>query len=466
MFRRFQRFFTQLKVLLDVAVLGAAFGLAYTVRFWSPGFLPFQEKSPWNNTLRILGTVVLLYPLVIHGFGLYRAARIRSFLDDVFGLFKAWLLASMGLITVTYFFQPVRYSRLVLAFFFALSLLLLVLERWAFRRALQAIRRRGYNLKDVLVIGAGELGRRVLATLHDHRELGFRVAGVLTRHPEKIGSTVDGAAVLGELADLEEVMGERHIDQVVIALPLEEQGALRGLMAVLSESTADVKIVPDLVQYVTLSGGVEEFGGLPLLSLQHGPLGGWNGVMKRLFDVVFSALALLVAAPAMLFCAVGVELSSAGPILYGQERVGLDGRRFRALKFRTMQVDAETEGARMAVPGDPRTTRFGAWLRRTSLDELPQLWNILRGEMSLVGPRPERPVFIEEFKKQIPRYQLRHKVKAGLTGWAQVNGLRGQSSIEKRIEYDLYYIENWSLWLDVKILARTVAGGFLSKNAY
>ena len=466
LFHRFQRFFTQLKVLLDVVVLGAAFGLAYTVRFWSPAFLPFHEKSPWNNTLRILGTVVVVYPLVIHGFGLYRAARIRSFLDDVFGLFKAWLLASMGLVTVTYFFAPVRYSRLVLGFFFVLSLVLLVLERYAFRRALQAIRRRGHNLKDVLVVGAGDLARRVLGILHDHRELGFRVVGVLSRRPEKVGSAVDGVPVLGQLKDLEAVMAANRIDQVVIALPLEEQGALRGLMAVLYESTADVKIVPDLVQYVTLSGGVEEFGGLPLLSLQHGPLDGWNGVTKRLFDVVFSVLALLVAGPVMLACALGVALSSPGAVLYGQERVGMDGRRFRALKFRTMRVDAEADGARMAVPGDPRTTRLGAFLRRTSFDELPQLWNILRGEMSLVGPRPERPIFIEEFKKQIPRYQLRHKVKAGLTGWAQVNGLRGQTSIEKRIEYDLYYIENWSLWLDVKILARTVAGGFLSKNAY
>jgi Undecaprenyl-phosphate glucose phosphotransferase len=466
MFHRFQRFFMQLKVLLDLIVLAAAFGLAYTVRFWSPHFLPYEGLSPWNNTVRILATIGVLYPLAINSFGLYRAARIRSFLDDVFSLFKAWLLASMGLVTVTYFFQPVRYSRLVLGLFFILSLLLLVLARYAFRRALQAIRRRGYNSKDVLVVGAGALGRRVLGTLQDHRELGFRVVGVLTRHPDKVGTELEGAPIIGDLDQLEQVMASRRIDQVVIALPLEEQGALRGMMAVLSESTADVKIVPDLVQYVTLSGGVEEFGGLPLLSLQHGPLGGWNGVMKRLFDVLFSALALVVSLPAMLCCAIAVKLTSPGPLLYSQERVGLDGRRFRALKFRTMVADAEAAGAQMAAPGDPRTTSIGGFLRHYSLDELPQLWNILCGEMSLVGPRPERPVFIEEFKRQIPRYQLRHKVKAGLTGWAQVNGLRGQTSIEKRIEYDLYYIENWSLWLDVKILARTVAGGFLSKNAY
>ncbi len=466
MFRRFERFFTQLKVLLDLFALASAFGLAYTVRFWSPRFLPYVERAPWNNTVRVLSTLLVVYPLAIQAVGLYRAGRIRSYLDELFGLFRAWVFASMALVTVTYFFAPVRYSRLVLAFFFALSILLLAAERLLFRRLLQAIRRRGYNLKDVLVVGAGTLGRRVLRVLHDHRELGFRLAGVLSRHAEKVGEEIEGTPIIGTLDDLERLLSERRVDQVVIALPLEEQGALPGLMGVLSASTADVKVVPDLVQYVTLSGGVEEFGGLPVLSLQHGPMQGWNGVSKRLFDAIFCTLALLVASPLMLACALLVRLESAGPILYRQERMGMDGRRFDILKFRTMRTDAEAGGARFASPGDPRVTRAGAWMRKLSLDELPQLWNVLCGDMSLVGPRPERPVFIEEFRRQIPRYQLRHKVKAGITGWAQVNGLRGQTSIEKRIEFDLYYIENWSLMLDVKILARTVAGGFLSKNAY
>jgi Undecaprenyl-phosphate glucose phosphotransferase len=259
---------------------------------------------------------------------------------------------------------------------------------------------------------------------------------------------------------------QRRIDQVIIALPLEHQGALPGLMGVLSGSTADVKVVPDLAQYVTLSGGIEEFGGLPILSLQHGPLQGWNSVTKRLFDVLLSAVALLLTAPLLLLCALAIRFTSRGSVLYRQERMGMDGQLFEILKFRTMSTDAEDSGARMAEPGDPRTTRLGVFMRRLSIDELPQLFNVLRGDMSLVGPRPERPVFIEEFRRRIPRYHLRHKIKAGITGWAQINGLRGQTSIEKRIEFDLYYIENWSLLLDLKILARTLAGGFLSRNAY
>jgi Undecaprenyl-phosphate glucose phosphotransferase len=465
-FHRFQRFFTHLKILLDLAVLALAFGLAYTVRFWSPDLLPFEAKSPWNNTVRTLGSILVLYPLAFQGLGLYRPGRIRSTMDELFGLFRGWLLASMGLVTITYFFQPVRYSRLVLALFFILSLFLLSAARISFRAVLRLLRRRGFNLKDVLVIGSGDLGARVVEMVRSHRELGFRLIGVLSHRREPQAAELAGAPVIGSLVDLENLMEERRVDQVIIALPLEHQGALPSLMGILSGSTADVKVVPDLAQYVTLSGGIEEFGGLPILSLQHGPLQGWNSVTKRLFDILLSAAALLLASPVLLACAIAIRLTSRGPILYRQERMGMDGELFEILKFRSMATDAEASGAQMAGPGDPRTTRVGVFMRRLSLDELPQLFNVLRGDMSLVGPRPERPVFIEEFRRRIPRYHLRHKIKAGITGWAQVNGLRGQTSIEKRIEFDLYYIENWSLLLDLKILLRTLAGGFLSRNAY
>jgi Undecaprenyl-phosphate glucose phosphotransferase len=237
-------------------------------------------------------------------------------------------------------------------------------------------------------------------------------------------------------------------------------------MEQLALRTVDVKVVPDLYQYITLYGGLEEFGGLPIISLQGDPMEGWSRVAKRLFDVLFSLVALLLTGPIMLVTALAVKLTSRGPILYAQERMGIDGSTFHILKFRTMRTDAELAGAMMASKEDPRRTPIGTFLRKYSIDELPQFFNVLMGDMSLVGPRPERPVFIEEFKRQIPRYHLRHKVKAGITGWAQINGLRGQTSIQKRIEYDLYYIENWSLLMDLKILVRTALGGFLSKNAY
>ena len=292
------------------------------------------------------------------------------------------------------------------------------------------------------------------------------LTGVLSRHPEALGTLVKGAPIVGQVEDVDRVLAERPVDQVIIALPMEDQPLVKALMERLALSTVDVKVVPDLYQYITLCGGLEEFGGLPIISLQGGPLHGWNLIAKRAFDILVALGVLLLTSPVMLLVAAVVKLTSHGPVLFRQERMGLDGETFHILKFRTMRLDAEVAGAQMASSGDPRRTPVGAFLRATSIDELPQLFNVLVGDMSLVGPRPERPVFIEEFKRQIPRYHLRHKVKAGITGWAQVNGLRGQTSIQKRIEYDLYYIENWSLLLDLKILVRTALGGFLSKNAY
>jgi Undecaprenyl-phosphate glucose phosphotransferase len=315
-------------------------------------------------------------------------------------------------------------------------------------------------------VGAGELGERVVETIEHHRELGFQVTGVLSRDALLPGTTVRGAPVIGTTDDLERILQQKPVDQVILALPSEDMPLMKSLMERLALHTVDVKIVPDLFQYVTLYGGLEEFGGLPIISLQGGPLEGWNLVAKRVFDVLFSALALLLLSPLMLALALAVKLTSRGPVLYRQERMGMDGALFGILKFRTMGVGSEEAGPQMATAGDDRRTAVGGLLRRTSLDELPQLFNVLRGDMSLVGPRPERPVFIEEFKRQIPKYHLRHKVKSGITGWAQINGLRGQTSIQKRIEYDLYYIENWSLLLDLKILLRTALGGFLSRNAY
>lgn len=328
------------------------------------------------------------------------------------------------------------------------------------------MRRRGYNLKTILVVGAGELGQRVVETIHQHKELGFVVMGLLTRRVDKVGTTINQVPVLGIINQLGDVLDRHSVDQVILALPLEDQPLLKDLMEALALRTVDVKLVPDLFSYVTLRGGLEEFGGLPIISLQGAPLEGWNLIAKRAFDITCSSVALLLLSPLLVLLALVIKLTSRGPIFYTQQRMGMDGHLFTMLKFRSMRLDAEASGASFAAEDDPRRTVLGSFLRKYSLDELPQFWNVLVGDMSLVGPRPERPVFIEEFKRQIPRYHLRHMVKSGITGWAQVNGLRGNTSIKDRIDYDLYYIENWSLIFDIKILLRTAFGGFLSKNAY
>jgi len=460
-FNRLQRFWTSIKIAIDVATLTVAFGLSYVTRF----DVLHAPRPPTRETLITLLLVLVLFPIAYRQSRLYATNRIRTHLEEVFELFKATITASLVLVALTYFGRE-RYSRLTLALFAGYSFVLVAATRVTFRVWLESMRRRGLNLKSILLVGAGELGERVVETIEHHRELGFQVTGVLSRDLLLPGTTVRGVPVVGTAEELDRVLLDHPVDQVILALPSEDTALLKALMEKLALRTVDVKIVPDLFQYVTLYGGLEEFGGLPIVSLQGGPLEGWNLVAKRVFDILFSAVALILTSPMLLVVALVVKLTSRGPVLYKQERMGMDGAVFSILKFRTMRTDAESAGAQMASAGDARRTPVGAFLRRTSLDELPQLFNVLRGDMSLVGPRPERPVFIEEFKRQIPKYHLRHKVKAGITGWAQINGLRGQTSIAKRIEYDLYYIENWSLLLDLKILVRTALGGFLSRNAY
>jgi Undecaprenyl-phosphate glucose phosphotransferase len=461
-FTRFQRFYNSIKLVADVVTLALAFGLAYLTRFT---VFKWESLPPLEETLETLGLILFIFPITFRQANLYTTNRNRSHISEVFELFKATVLATVILVAISYFVRE-RYSRATVLLFASYAFVLVALVRVGSRAFFNELRRQGFNLKTILVVGAGSLGQRVIETIVLHRELGFTVTGLLTRRPEKVGTVINGVKVLGLYSELAAALDRAPVDQVIIALPLEEQARLKPLMEELAQRTVDVKVVPDLFSYITLRGGLEEFGGLPIISLQGAPLEGWNRVLKRAFDVLVSAFALLIAAPVMLLVGLAVKLSSRGPMFFAQERMGIDGQLFKMYKFRTMRLDAEREGARFATASDPRRTAIGGLLRRSSLDEVPQFWNVLKGDMSLVGPRPERPVFIEEFKKQIPRYHLRHMVKSGITGWAQINGLRGDTSIKDRIDYDLYYIENWSLLFDLKILLRTAFGGFLSRNAY
>jgi Undecaprenyl-phosphate glucose phosphotransferase len=461
-FTRFQRFYNSIKLVADLASLVIAFAAAWYTRFT---WFEFETLPPLQDTLETLLLIVVIFPLIFQGSSLYTTNRGRSHISEVFEVFKATALGTLVLVGVSYFIRE-RFSRLTIILFAGFAFFAVASVRLAFRTIFNELRRRGVNLKTILVVGAGALGQRVVETIEQHRELGFTVTGMLTRKPEKVGTKVLGVPVLGLFGDLEKVLDQKQVDQVILALPLEEQPQLRELMEVLALRTIDVKVVPDLFSYVTLRGGLEEFGGLPIISLQGAPMEGWNRIAKRAFDILVSSLALLFLAPVMFVLALVVKFTSRGPVLFAQERMGIDGQLFHMYKFRTMKVDAEKDGAKFATEGDTRRTPVGSFLRKSSLDEVPQFWNVFVGDMSLVGPRPERPVFIEEFKKQIPRYHLRHMVKSGITGWAQINGLRGNTSIKDRIDYDLYYIENWSLMFDLKILVRTALGGFLSKNAY
>ena len=320
-------------------------------------------------------------------------------------------------------------------------------------------------LERVLVVGDGSQADFLIERLKELKPIGIHLSGSISL--EEQSSENPGSKFLGSLEELPQIIQQQRIDQVFISLSLKEQHRLEELKDLLSEQWVDVRIVPDLGSFRTLHTDIESFAGMPLVTLVQSPMTGWNQVLKRVLDLAGAILALILFSPLMLLIAFLVKITSPGPILYRQQRMGLDGKTFFTLKFRSMRQDAEKQtGAVWATENDTRRTTLGVYLRRFNLDELPQLFNVLNGEMSLVGPRPERPVLIEEFKSKIPNYMLRHKVKAGITGWAQINGWRGNTSLEKRIEHDLYYIERWSVWLDLKILLLTVFKGFVDPNAY
>src|SRR5438132_1648819 len=339
---------------------------------------------------------------------------------------------------MTFAFRGYEYSRLVILIFLAQSIVAVSLARAALREALRFARRHGYNLRYAIVVGGGEPAAEVLRILNRRRDAGIFVLGLLSDKKE----VPENVRWLGGIEDVRTVLDRQQVDIVFIALPHADASRLTAVLSGIGDDPIAIHLVPDVFSLVPARGGIEEFEMVPFIHLRESRLYGLNRVLARAFDLVFGGLGLAVAAPIMLAIAVGLKLTTPGPVLYHQERMGVDGRRFRMLKFRTMRVDAEAEtGPVWARPDDPRRTALGVFLRRTSLDELPQLFNVLRGEMSLVGPRPERPSFVEEFRRRVPGYMLRHKVKAGITGWAQINGWRGDTSIEKRIECDLYYLE-------------------------
>ena len=349
------------------------------------------------------------------------------------------------------------------------SLAFLILERFMLREVLRFFRSKGYNVRRVLIIGAGELGERVAKKINDSSWTGLEISGFLDDSVD-VGASIQGAKVLGRIRDINKITNELDIDQVFIALPAKSYEKTTYVVEKLRDEVITVRIVPDIYHAVTLYGGIEEFNGLPLINLTDSKMYGWNVIVKRIADVAFSSLVLSLLSPIMLTIALIIKLTSSGSVIFKQKRYGLDGKEIKVYKFRSMTVCEDGPDVPQARKGDARITRFGSFLRRTSLDELPQFINVLQGRMSVVGPRPHAVAHNEQYRKLVKSYMLRHKVKPGITGWAQVNGWRGETDtldkMEKRVEYDLYYIENWSPWLDVKIVWLTIWKGFIHKHAY
>ena len=453
MLYRYSDVFRTLLVAADLALVAAAWLGAYAIRFHS-GLPTPLGVPPLLDYAVLLAVVLPLFFALFQAQGLYAARRMDSPLGEATGVLRATVLGVLGLAALSFFFRSYFYSRLMFGIFAVLAPAGVIGLRSTIRFVLRGARRRGFNLRYVLVVGSGPLAESVIERIEARPDAGLRLVGVVA--DGAIGNAVRGTPIIGDYADLGSILLEQRIDQVLVALSRHEAGTFEKVMAELEDSVVNIKIVPDLLHGFALQSTVESLDGLPVIGLQEPALFGWGAVAKRSFDVLAAGAALITLAPFLVAIGIAVATTSGGPVLYRQRRMSHDGRVFEMLKFRSMRHDAEADGPGWTRAGDPRRTRVGRWLRKRNLDELPQLINVLRGEMSLVGPRPERPAFIEEFRREVPGYMLRHKVRAGMTGWAQVHGWRGDTSIHERVEHDLYYVQRWSFGLDLRILAMTL----------
>ncbi len=430
--------------------------------------LRFGEWSLYPNYQIAVLLAALLTAAVFSRFGMYHSWRGKSRLFQLRMLTISWLTVLLILIVIAFMTKTsATFSRQWLAMWGITTWSLLFLFRLALAQILRVMRKQGWNHRRIVIVGAGNLGRDVAMRIREAAWTGLDIVAFIDDDEKLCGTQIDGIKVKCGIPELRALIETEDIDEVWLALPFPAERRIKEILHDLRHSTLTIRFVPDIFGFRLINHSVAEIAGLPILNLTESPMRGMNLFIKALEDKVLALIILIIASPVMIWCAIGVKRSSPGPIFYRQERVSWNGTPFKMLKFRSMPVEVEDEtGAVWAKPGENRATEFGAMLRRTSLDELPQFINVLKGDMSIVGPRPERPVFVEKFKDEIPLYMQKHLVKAGITGWAQVNGWRGDTDLNKRIEYDLYYIEHWSLWFDLKIIILTIAKGFVDKNAY
>jgi len=468
--QHYQTIITLSLLLVDALGIVGGFYLAYRLRLVIPLPEPARSVPDFGQFLPLL-IIQLLAIICAFFFGkMYHRRRTRYSGDDLVAIFSGVSIGTLiSIAVVTLLLRgdspAADFPRVMVVYAWLLTIGLVIIGRGLQARVQRALQMRGIGRTRVVIVGAGEPASTVIQRITHNPRLGYDILGLVTYDHQP---PPPGARVLGSLDELSRLVAREAVDEVIIALPNANSQDLLTVIAHCDRSTISIKVLPDQFQIMAGQLSVGELSGLPLLNLRDVALRGWKLTLKRAIDLIGSATGLVLLSPLMFLIAILIKLDSPGPALYTQERMGLDGKRFYLFKFRTMRADAEAQGPGWTRPDDPRRTRLGAFLRRTNLDELPQLINVLLGDMSLVGPRPERPVYVEEFRKRIPRYMERHREKAGITGWAQVNGLRGDTSIEERTKYDLWYIENWSVWLDIKIILmtiwQTIAGD--SENAY
>ena len=464
-----QKYFNRLHLLMDALIVACSYILAWYLRFESI----FASKRQGIGVLGretyfyALYFIVPAYIILYYFFNMYTSKRTSRKKYEVYGILKSNTVGVLLFLVVLYVINQPNFSRTMIVIFYIINIVLTTLSRQILRNALHYFRRKGYNLKYILLVGYSRAAEEYITRINANPQWGYVVRGVLDDRVPR-GTLYKGVKVLGRIDNLTIILPENKLDEIAITLALEDYGRLEEIVDLCEKSGVHTKFIPDYNSLIPSRPYTEDLMGLPVINIRYVPLTNTlNLILKRCVDIIGSVLGLIIVSPIMILTAAAVKLSSPGPIIFKQERIGLHNKPFWMYKFRTMEIQKESsEKKAWTVRNDPRVTKIGKFLRRTSLDEFPQLYNILRGDMSLVGPRPERPLFVEKFREEIPRYMIKHQVRPGLTGWAQINGYRGDTSIRKRIDYDIFYIENWTMGLDFKIMFLTIFKGLINKNAY
>ena len=466
-----QKRFNRLHVAIDALVIGMAYVLSWYIIIGSGWYRAANQVLGPEIYLGVLAVIIPVYLLLYTVFHLFTPKRVQGRRQEFANIFKANMLGLLLFGMVLYlggknpYFQ--HFSRVLVMFFFVVNTAAETLERNLIRTCLRSMRSKGYNQKHVLLVGYSRAAESYIDRVAANPEWGYQIRGILDDHRHR-GDHYKGVRVIGATSDLKTILDMNLLDEIAITLSIRDYAGLERMVAECEKSGVHTKFIPDYNKFIPTRPYTEDLQGLPVINIRHVPLNDLlNATMKRIMDLLGAVTVLILFSPVMAITAAIIKSTSPGPIIYSQERVGLHNRPFKMYKFRSMEVQLPgQEKGKWTTPHDPRVTPVGRIIRKTSIDELPQLFNVLAGSMSLVGPRPERPFFVERFKEEIPRYMIKHQVRPGMTGWAQINGYRGDTSIEKRIEHDLYYIENWTLGFDFKILFLTVFKGFINKNAY
>lgn len=469
MIRDNQKYFNRLHLLVDAVVVALSYSLAWLIKFATP----FADTEPGVTALSVatyfsaLYFIVPGYVLLYYVFNMYTPKRATRRKYEISSIIKANTVGMILFMVVLFTIKMQHFSRSLIIIFYVVNIIMATFSRSLIRNILQYFRRKGYNLKYVLLVGYSRAAEEYITRINANPQWGYVVRGILDdRVPS--GTLYKGVKVLGRIENLLYILPENKLDEIAVTLALEDYNRLEKIVDLCEKSGVHTKFIPDYNSLVPSRPYTEDLMGLPVINIRYVPLTNTlNWVAKRAVDVVGSLCGIILSSPIMLIVMILIKCTSPGPIIFRQERVGLHNKPFSMYKFRTMELQKPSQEQKAwTVKDDPRVTKIGKILRKTSIDELPQLFNILTGEMSLVGPRPERPLFVEKFKEEVPRYMIKHQVRPGLTGWAQINGYRGDTSIRKRIEYDIFYIENWTMGLDFKIMFLTIFKGFINKNAY